>query len=308
MSITAPAATRRDPATGAGPVLAYLALCFIWGSTYLGIRMAVETMPPPIMVGVRSVLAGLVMAGFALARGARMPAAPRLASIAAAGLLLFAGGQVGLGFAELRLPSGQAAVLNATQALVMPLAAWAIGAGRAPAAGSWAGLLLGFAGVAILLRPGAGAVDPLGLVVLLGSVLAWSLGGAVAQRWRGGPVALVAGLQMVSGGIAALCLGAALGSFHGFSWAQVSARSWIGFAYLVTVGSFAGFGAFAWLVQIWPMERLATYTYVNPVVALMLGLALNGERVTLREIGATVLILAAVGVVMWSAQRRTARH
>ena len=312
MTIATPAAVAaRDPAAGTGPVIAYLALCFIWGSTYLAIRMAVETLPPSIMVGTRSVLAGLAMGAFAAASGVRWPSGKRLMSAALSGLMLFAGGQSLLAVAETRLGSGQAAVLNATQALIMPLAAWGLGAGRAPGRAAWLGLLAGFVGVTILVRHGTGGVsgglDPRGTAAVIGSVLCWSAGGAVARRWPVGNVALTAGLQMVLGGCACLAISVLVGDWHTFAWSAVSQRSWIGFAYLATVGSLGGFGAFAWLVQIWPMERLATYTYVNPIVALLLGAAFAGEAITGRELLATAVILGAVGVVMWGGRGRSLR-
>jgi drug/metabolite transporter (DMT)-like permease len=255
------------------------------------------------MVGTRSVLAGAAMASFALARGAALPRPHALLSAAVAGVLLFAGGQALLATAEIHLASGTAAVLNATQALIMPLAVWAIGAGRAPTGGTWLGLIAGFLGVAILVHPGAGGLNITGVLATLGSVLCWSLGSAAARRWPVSSIALNAGLQMLIGGFVCLLMTLPLGEWHNFSLAAVSHRSWIGFAYLATVGSLAGFGAFAWLVQIWPMERLATYTYINPIVALLLGAALDGEAITLPEVAATALILGAVGIVMWSGRR-----
>ena len=228
-------------------------------------------------------------------------------SAALSGVLLFAGGQSLLAVAETRLGSGQAAVLNATQALIMPLAAWALGAGRAPGRAAWLGLLAGFVGVAILVRRGTGGLDLGGTVAVIGSVLCWSVGGGVARRWPVGNVALTAGLQMVIGGCACLVISVLVGNWHGFALGAVSQRSWIGFAYLATVGSLGGFGAFAWLVQIWPMERLATYTYVNPIVALLLGAVFAGEAITGRELLATAVILGAVGIVMWGGRGRALR-
>jgi drug/metabolite transporter (DMT)-like permease len=294
----------RAPSGGALPVVAYLALCFIWGSTYLAIRTAVETLPPHIMVGGRSVLAGAVMGGVALAIGSPWPTRRQLASAAVAGLLLFAGGQAFLATAEMHVPSGQAAVVNATQAIFMPLAAWALGAGRIPGAAAWFGLLVGLAGVAVLVGAGSGAVTPWGAGLMLLSVLSWSLGGAVARRHPAGPLALSAGLQMLIGGAACLLIAWPAGEWHGFALHDVSHRSWIGLLYLATIGSFAGFGAFTYLVQVWPMDRLATYTYVNPVVALLLGTAVAGERFSRRDLLATALILGAVAVVMWGGRSR----
>jgi drug/metabolite transporter (DMT)-like permease len=306
MSVTLPSqpALGRAPAGGALPVVAYLALCLIWGSTYLAIRMAVATLPPHIMVGGRSVLAGAIMGGVALASGSIWPTRRQLASAAVSGLLLFAGGQAFLATAEMHVPSGQAAVVNATQAIFMPLAAWALGAGRIPGVAAWIGLLVGLAGVAVLVGAGAGVVTPWGAGIMLLSVISWSLGGAVARRYPAGPVALSAGLQMLIGGAACLLIAWPTGEWHGFAFHAVSHRSWVGFVYLATIGSLAGFGAFTYLVQIWPMDRLATYTYVNPIVALLLGTLLAGESFSRRDLLATALILGAVAVVMWGGRSR----
>jgi len=304
MSVTTPLAAPRAEASGAGPIAAYLVLCFVWGSTYLAIRMAVETLPPHIMVGGRSVLAGLIMGGVALMSGTARPTRANVLNAAISGVLLFAGGQAFLATAEMHVPSGQAAVVNATQALFMPLAAWALGAGRVPGPAAWLGLLVGFAGVAVLVGPGAGVVNLWGVGTVLLSVLCWSFGGAAARRWPAGPLALAAGLQMVIGGAVSLLLAWPFGEWHGFSLEGVSHRSWVGVTYLATVGSFVGFGAFTWLVRIWPMERLSTYTYINPIVALLLGAAFAGESLTRRDGLATALILGAVAVVMWGARPR----
>jgi drug/metabolite transporter (DMT)-like permease len=287
-----------DTSFGAGPIAAYLAVCLVWGSTYVAIRMAVETIPPLIMVGTRSVLAGSVMVAFALARGARLPARQAMAPLVASAVLLFVGGQSMLALAETRIESGQAAVIGALQAVLMPLAAWALGAARAPLAATWLGLLTGFAGVAVLVNPGAHHLNLMGAASVLTSVVCWSVGGAVARRWPAGNIVVASGLQMVIGGAACLALSLPLQSWQGFSLASVSGRSAAGFLYLASMGSLVGFSAFAWLVQIWPPARLATYTYVNPIVALALGSLLAGEVMTLRDVMATLLILGAVGVVM----------
>jgi drug/metabolite transporter (DMT)-like permease len=293
-----------DARYGAGPIAAYLAVCFVWGSTYVAIRMAVESLPPLIMVGSRSVLAGLVLVAVALGRGERVPRLRMFGPLAASSILLFVGGQSMLALGETRIASGQAAVLGALQALVMPLAAWALGAAKAPGATTWLGLLTGLAGVAVLVNPGGHVLNLLGAAAVLTSVLSWSFGGAVARRWPLGPVAMASGMQMLVGGVACLTLSLPFGAWHGFSLAAVTARSWAGFFYLASFGSLVGFSAFAWLVQIWPPARLATYTYVNPVVALVLGSAVAGEVLTLREVFATLVILGAVGVVMAGGRAR----
>ncbi len=247
----------RDAGFRPGPIASYLSVCFVWGSTYVAIRMAVLTIPPLIMVGTRSVLAGAVMVAFALLRGGRLPKRRDLAPLAAAALLLFVGGQTLLAMGETRIESGQAAVMGALQALIIPLAAWVLRAAPAPGRAAWAGLAIGFAGVVVLVNPGATTINLAGIACVLTSVVSWSFGGGVSRRWPMGNVALGSGLQMMIGGGACLLLSVPFGAWHGFSPSSVSARSLAGFCYLASIGSLVGFSSFAWLVQIWPPVRVA---------------------------------------------------
>ncbi len=293
-----------DKTARRGAVAAYLALCFIWGSTYLAIRMAVAGIPPLLMVGSRSVIAGVVLSAIALASGAAWPGWRGLVRALGSGVLLFLGGQVLLAFGELRVPSGQAAVLGALLALTLPLASWSLGEDVAPTRRTVLALLVGFAGVAVLMRPGAGVLDLLGGATVFMSNIFWAYGGAVSRRYPpSGSVFLTSGLQMVLGGTACLVASAAYGDLARFDWHAVSARSWAGYGYLIVFGSMVGFSAFAWLVRLWPPQRLATYTYVNPIVALVLGASLAGEALTLREVLATMLVLSAVAVVLTGKRR-----
>ena len=283
----------------AGPAAAYLVLCFIWGSTYLAIRMAVQTIPPLLMVGARSVIAGALLAALALATGAAWPNRRALLRAAGSGILLFLGGQVLLAYGELRVPSGQAAVLGALLALILPLASWTLGEAVLPTWRTVIALIVGFAGVAVLVRPGAGVLNLGGGAIVLLSIIIWGYGGAVSRRYPPtNSVFLTSGLQMVLGGAACLAVSAFTGDITHFSIHAVSTRSWMGFLYLIIFGSMVGFSAFAWLVRLWPPQRLATYTYVNPIVALLLGATMANETLTLREILATTLILGAVAVVL----------
>jgi drug/metabolite transporter (DMT)-like permease len=227
--------------------------------------------------------------------------------LAAAALLLFVGGQTLLATGETRIESGQAAVLGALQALIIPLAAWVLRAAPAPGGAAWAGLGIGFAGVVVLVNPGATTINLAGIACVLTSVVCWSFGGAASRRWPMGDVALGSGLQMIIGGCACLLLSAPFGAWHGFSLAAVSARSIGGFCYLASIGSLVGFSSFAWLVQIWPPARVATYTYVNPIVALALGAFIAHEALTPREVLATIVILSAVAVVMVGSARERRR-
>jgi drug/metabolite transporter (DMT)-like permease len=290
---------RRRLIAAMAPILAYLALCFIWGSTYLAIRFSVQSIPPLLMVGARSVIAGGLMAGIALAMGAPRPGSRALVRAGVSGALLFLGGQSLLAAGEQRVPSGQAAVLGAMLALFLPLASWTLGEAVAPTRRTILALLVGFTGVAVLTRPGAGVLDPVGGAIVLGSNITWAYGGAVSRRYPATPsIFLTGGLQMLLGGAACLGVSALAGDFARFSLAGVTQVSWLAFGYLIAMGSMVGFSAFAWLVRIWPPQRLATYTYVNPVVALALGATLAGEALTPREGIATLLILGAVAVVL----------
>ncbi len=295
-----PLAPRAPDRRSAGPWAAYVALCLIWGSTFLALRVAVETLPPFGMIGVRCLIAAAVLGGFALVRGARWPDRRGWASAAVTGVLLFAGSQAALCWGETRLTSGPAAILGCTVSLFTPLVSWLLGASGRPSPRAAIGLLAGFAGVAVLVRPGAGdALDGLAACVVLLSAVAWSFGAAIARRMPPGRSALLgSALQLAFGGLACLAVALGRGEWSQFDPSAVSARSLLAAAYLVIMGSLVAFACFGWLVQIWPPERLSTYAYVNPLVALALAASLGGEAVGRRELAASALVLAAVGLVM----------
>jgi drug/metabolite transporter (DMT)-like permease len=302
---TLAAARDRGDLGGAGPVAAYLALCLIWGSTFLGIRLAVETIPPWTMIGGRSVLAGFVLV--AVSSFWRRPVVSRaqLLSACLSGVLLFTGGQALLAWGETRLPSGQAAILGCTVSLFTPIVSWLIGASRRPGIFASFGLALGFCGVVVLAGTGQVAPDGLACAAVLLSSVSWAFGAAVARRWApAGSALLGSGLQMLAGGAACLLLGGMRGEWDGLAFDTISARSLAGFFYLVVMGSLVGFACFGWLVQVWRPERLSTYAYVNPVVALAIGAGLAGEAVGAREVAAVALILGAVALVMVGGARR----
>jgi drug/metabolite transporter (DMT)-like permease len=292
--------TPADPLT-AGPLAAYAAICLIWGSTFLAIRIAVETLPPFAMIGVRSLVAGAVLGAVALWRRAALPDRRALASAALSGILMFAFSQAVLSWGETRLPSGPAAVLGCTVSLFTPVASWLLGASARPSRRAALGLLAGFAGVFVLVRPATGArpIDMMAAIVVLLSAVSWSFGAALARRVPPARSALLgSALQLLFGGIGSLAIAAARGEWAGFDPSQVSARSLLAMLYLIVMGSLVAFACFGWLVQIWQPERLSTYAYINPLVALGLGAALGGEAVGVREVTATALILGAVALVM----------
>jgi drug/metabolite transporter (DMT)-like permease len=285
----------------------------VWGSTYLAIRVGVETMPPLLMAAARNLVAGLIMFPLALrsrravlradgterATGRHWPTRAEWLGCAIVGiLLLVANGVVGVG--EKTVPSGLAALLVAT----VPL--WLLGIdaglnharlGLAPLAG----LALGLAGVALLSGLGGHShgTSVVGVVTILAAAAAWALGTIMAGRVTlPSSPALASGMQLLCGGAVLLILGAAAGEFSSLRLAEVSARSWLALAYLIVVGSIVAFSAYGIAVRTLPTATVATYAYVNPVIAVLLGALILNERLTPAMIGGGVLIVGAVVLVV----------
>jgi drug/metabolite transporter (DMT)-like permease len=280
----------------------------VWGSTYLFIRIGVETMPPLLMAAARNLIAGVIL--FPLAIRARRVAVrqghetrrwPTRAEWIGTGiagvLLLVANGVVGVG--EKSVPSGMAALLIAT----VPL--WLLGIdaglnharlGLAPLAG----LLLGLAGVALLSGVGGGGkISVIGALTILGAAAMWALGTIMARRGTiPSSPALASGMELLAGGVALLALSAATGEFSAFHLSHVSARSWLALAYLIVIGSIVAFSAYGIAVRTLPTATVATYAYVNPVIAVLLGALILGENLTTMMIIGGVLIVGAVVLVV----------
>jgi drug/metabolite transporter (DMT)-like permease len=281
----------------------------VWGSTYLAIRVGVETMPPLLMAAARNLVAGLIM--FPVAMGARRRAIragqpvrrwPRRAEwigCAVVGvLLLVANGAVGIG--EKTVPSGLAALLVAT----VPL--WLLGfdavlnharLGLAP----MAGLALGLVGVGFLsgLGGGSGQVSAVGVVIILAAAAMWALGTIMTRRVTiPSSAALASGMELLCGGLALLVLAAAGGEFGSLHLAEVSLRSWLALAYLIVIGSIVAFSAYGIAVRSLPTATVATYAYVNPVIAVLLGTLILNERLTPAMFGGGALIVGAVVLVV----------
>jgi drug/metabolite transporter (DMT)-like permease len=290
--------------------LAFAAIYVIWGSTYLAIAVAIEGLPPFLMAGGRHLVAGTALLAWLRWRGAPKASPREWAAATLVGGLLLLGGNGGVTWAEQSVPSGLAALMIATVPLWIALLAW-LATGARPGRWGLVGLALGFAGVLLLVGPGplAGArsVDPLGGAVLVGAALAWSTGSLYARRaplptW---PM-LATALEMVAGGL--LCLGAGVGQGEvaRLDLAAVSLASWGAFAYLVVFGSLIGFTAYIWLLGHVPAPRVATYAFVNPVVAVALGAALLAEPVTPAALLAATVIVAGVAVLTLAPRPRLA--
>ena len=291
-------------------VAAFAAVYLVWGSTYLAIRYAIETLPPFLMAGTRFLVAGSLLYGWSRLRGAARPARLQWQATAVVGALLLLGGNGGVVWAEQWVPSGVAAVLVATVPFWMVLLEWR-GGGERPGAGVVAGLLLGFAGLVLLVGPGewagGGGVHPGGAAALMLGTFAWAAGSIYARRapLPNSPL-LTTGMEMLAGGGLLLLAGLLTGEAARLELAAVSPRSALGLAYLITFGSLIGFTAYIWLLRHTTAAKASTYAYVNPVVAVLLGWALAGEPLSARVLLAVAIILGAVAVIT-TARARLAR-
>jgi len=288
-------------------LLAFAAVYLIWGSTYLGIRVAIETLPPLMMAGARYLAAGGVLYALARWRGAPAPRREHWRWATVVGAFMLLGGNGAVVWAEQRVPSGLAALLIATVPLWMALLAWRSGAAPRPSGLILLGLLLGMLGVALLvsargLGDGRG-VDPIGAVVLIGGALSWAHGSLVARR---GPAPsnpfLATAMQMLAGGVCLTVAGLARGEWGRFDPAAVSSRSVFAFLYLWSFGSFLGFTAYIYLLRATTPARAATYAFVNPLVAVVLGWTLAGETLSARTLVAAAIIVSGVVAIVTGAR------
>jgi drug/metabolite transporter (DMT)-like permease len=284
-------------------IAAFAAVYVIWGSTYLGILYAIETIPPFLMAGVRFVIAGAIVYGYARARGSAAPSAKHWRPAAVAGVLLLLGGNGAVVWAEQTVPTGVVSLIVAMTPVWMVLLEWARPGSARPSGRVFAGLGLGFVGMAVLIGPsalrGAAAFPLISALVVLGGSFAWSAGSIYARGAGHPPDPLVGtGMQMLTGGAALLVLAALTGEPARFDSAAVSLRSWGGLAYLIVFGSLIGYTAYVWLLRVSTPARVSTYAYVNPIVAVFLGWAFAGEVITSRELAAAAIIVAAVALIV----------
>jgi drug/metabolite transporter (DMT)-like permease len=294
-------------------VLAFAAVYIIWGSTYLAIRYAVETLPPLLFAGSRFIIAGGLLYGWARLRGAAKPRPANWRTALVIGGLLLLGGNGAVVLAELSVPSGLAALLIATEPLMIVLLDWARPGGTRPAGRIAMGLALGMLGMFVLIGPaslaGASEVKLGGAALLIAATISWAAGSLYAANTRThlSPI-LFAGMQMLAGGALLSIAGLLHGELHDFTFAAVSLRSVIALVYLILFGSLISFTSYSWLLRVTPPSLAATYAYVNPVVAVLLGWAFAGESLSLRTmIAAAVIILAVVLITSHQPRIKTAR-
>jgi drug/metabolite transporter (DMT)-like permease len=286
----------------------------VWGSTYLAIRFTVETVPPMLHAGIRFALAGLLLGagGAVLRRRSARRRSWRLtpaqfATAAGSGVLLLTGGNGLVSVGEQRVPSGLAALIVASVPLWIVVLRAALRDRPAPVTAL--GVLVGFGGVALLFLPGgSGRVDTRYCALIVLASLSWSVGSLLVARLPvpADPV-LLSSVQMLAGGAALFAISVGRGELSGFHLGQVSTKSWLALAYLVVFGSLVAFTAFGWLLGEAPVSVVATYAYVNPAVAVLLGALFASERLSGAVAAGGLLILVAVALVV-TAEGRARRR
>ena len=283
----------------------------VWGSTYLAIAIAVETLPPLLYAGLRFGLAGLLLAGWLAFRGVDLRISRReLAGAATVGILLLALANGLVVLAERTVPSGVAALIVASIPLWIVI--YRMVAGERVGRDLLAGVLLGLAGVAILVVPGGlnGTIDPIGALMLFGATLSWALGTFLSPRLETPRNVLVStAYQMLAGGVVLIVVAVGSGELVHIDPATFSIPSMVAFVYLVVVGSLVAYSAYTWLLQNASVSLVSTYAFVNPVVAVVLGALVLAEPITPTIlIGAAVIVVAVAFIVFrQNAARRAER-
>jgi drug/metabolite transporter (DMT)-like permease len=277
----------------------------VWGSTYLAIRFAVETLPPFLMAGTRFVVAGAILYGWRRAAGFPRPTAAQWRAATVVGALMLLGGNGLVTWAEQWVESGTAALMVASVPLWMVLLDWARPNGRPPRASVWAGIAVGLLGVALLF--GGPDLDPrytLGWAALLVASIAWAAGSLYSRTAILPAPLLATSMQMLTGGGLLLLLGAATGEIQAIDPAEITLKSVLALGYLIVAGSLIGYSAYVWLLRVTTPAVASTYAFVNPVVAVFLGWLLAGERITPRILLASLVIVGGVALITVTRSRR----
>jgi drug/metabolite transporter (DMT)-like permease len=291
---------------------AFAAVYIIWGSTYLAIRFAIETLPPFFMASVRFLIAGAILFAWRAARGAPRPTATEWRGAAITGLLMLMFGNGAVVWSEQYVPSGVVALIVAVVPLWMVLLDWLWQHNAPPTLRVLGGVLLGFGGIALLIGrdafAGGGNMRTLGLLAPIGGSLTWAIGSLYAKRVTpaGRPFQAIA-MQMLAGGVGLLALSLATGELGTLQLEGVSLRSVLATLYLAAFGSIVAYSAYVWLLGHVDPARVATYAYVNPVVAVLLGWAFAGEALSVRMLVASAVIIAGVALITWQPRPQLVR-
>jgi len=283
-------------------LLAFGIIYFVWGSTFFAIRIGVAEVPPLLLAALRFLAAGLAMSAWARMRGERGPKGREWLGVCLVALMIFVLDYGLLFWAEKKVPSGVAAVVLATIPVFMAVAeivflgtqrmTWRLGLA----------LLIGVAGVAVLTSRvngwGAAAIDGVGAAALIVASASWAVASILTRKLpMPASKAASSGAQMLAGGVMLTAASLGFGEWHGFRWSAVSGAAWLALLYLIVFGSIVGFTAYVWLIHHESPTKVATYAYVNPVVAVMVGYFLGGEALGIRTVMGTLLVLVSVVVI-----------
>jgi len=290
-------------------LLAFAIIYFVWGSTFLAIRVGVREVPPFLLAGMRFLIAGVLLYGWMRAKGIASPSAREWRSASILAVLIFLLDYGLLFWAERRVASGIAAVMMATIPVFMTVSEILILRTQRLTLRLSVALLVGVAGVAVLVsrsaKFGDAPIDGIGAIALLVAAISWSIGSALTRKLPLPPEkAMSSGAQMLAGGVFLTLTAAGLGEFRGFALQSVSMKAWLALAYLTIAGSIIAFTAYLWLIHHESPTKVGTYAYVNPVVAVGLGYFFAGEALTARTVLGTLLVLVSVVVITVFAGRR----
>jgi len=293
-------------------IAAFASIYTVWGSTYLAIRYAVETMPPFVMGGTRFLISGVLLYAWSRWRGAPRPTRRQWRNATIAGGFLLLGGNGGVVWAEQTVASGMTALLVSILPFWLVIIEWARPPRRRPSTAVLIGLVVGFLGLVVLIGPGdigANGVSLLGAIVLILASLSWAIG-SFWSRDADMPESglLTTGMEMLGGGLLLFLVGVVAGELRGFDVGAVSTASWVGWIYLIVFGSLIGFTSYIWLLDKVSPAHLGTYAYVNPVVAVILGWAIAGERLSVRTGVAAVIVICAVALITTARSATTAHR
>jgi drug/metabolite transporter (DMT)-like permease len=283
-------------------LLAFAIIYFVWGSTFLAIRVGVREVPPFLLAGMRFVVAGGVLYGWMRARGTPSPTRREWGAASLLAVLIFVFDYGLLFWAERRVPSGIAAVMMATIPVFMALGEIVFLRTQRLTLRLSLSLLVGMAGVAVLvghaMSLGEAPIDTAGACALIFAAISWSVAASLSRKMTlPSAKAMSSGAQMLAGGVFLTLTAALLGEFRGFRVQAVSRGAWLALAYLIVAGSIVGFTAYVWLIHHESPTKVGTYAYVNPVVAVLVGYFLGGEAIGLRTIAGTLLVLVSVVVI-----------
>jgi len=292
-------------------LLAFAIIYFVWGSTFLAIRIGVREVPPFLLAAMRFLVAGLILYFWMIAQGERSPTARQWTSASILAILIFVLDYGLLFWAEQRVPSGVAAVMMATIPVFMALSEIIFLRTQRLTIRLALALLIGMGGVAVLMSPslnlGGVPIDRVGAVALIVAAIAWSVSSALTRKLPlPSSKVMSSGSQMLAGGVFLALAAAALGEFRNFHPWTVSRGAWLALLYLIVPGSIIAFTAYVWLIHRESPTKVGTYAYVNPVVAVLLGYFVGGEALGVRTILGTTFVLISVIVITTTRAKKPA--